>query len=133
MSAAPRGSTAATLGLVVMITWTVVVKYLVPILWGFSAGVAAPIMWDFWPVAHALLLVLLLRRHPWAWIAGISIGAIETGIVVWKLVAFALAPERGIWKLLWATNKLYVLAYFVLLLIWLLAGSGRRLRRETGP
>ena len=71
---------AATVGaLVVMITWTVVVKYLVPLLFEVSVAVSgesapasealrgAGVMWDFWPLTHLLLAVGLWRRHRFVW------------------------------------------------------------------
>ncbi len=127
------GTNAAILGLVVMMTWTVVIKYLVPLVWAASErasgrAVAAPILWDFWPLAHLALVILLARGHRWAWGYGLAVGLVETTIVVSKLTAFALAPQREFMKLLWFTNKLYVLAFFVVFLVWLTVGSGRALR-----
>jgi hypothetical protein len=119
---------AAVGGLVVMITWTLVVKYLAPLLWGLSAGVPAPVMWDFWPLAHGALATLLWRRHRWAWSAAVAIATLEILIVAWKLGRFALHPQLEFWRLLWATNKIYVLVYFLALLAWLFFGAGRRLR-----
>lgn len=63
-----------------------------------------------------------------------GVNAATAGLVVmitWTMVIKYLAPLVHT-ALLWATNKLFVLAYFVLLLGWLLAGAGRRLRWETG-
>jgi len=128
----PRWLVAAVLGLVVMITWSVIVKYLVPILWFVAERGAGrepeeiPVMWDLWPLAHLLLAVLLWRRHPRAWRVGIAVGAAEWLIVAIKLAVYLAQPARDLWSLLWASNKLYVLAYFT----WLLAVLVRRGRSE---
>ena len=130
----PRWLVAAVFGLVVMMTWTVVVKYVVPLAWFAAeraagrAPAAAPVMWDFWPLAHLALAVLLWRRHRYAWLAGVAISAVEAAIVVVKLGAWLLAPARDLWSLLWASNKLFVLVYF----LWLLAVLLRRGREAVG-
>ncbi len=129
----PRWLVAAVFGLVVMMTWTVVVKYVVPLAWLASeraAGrhpAAAPVMWDLWPLAHLALAILLWRRHRLAWWAGVAVAAVESLIVVAKLGAYLLAPARDLWSLLWASNKLFVLLYFV----WLLAVLLRRGREAV--
>jgi hypothetical protein len=46
-----------------------------------------------------------------------------------KLALFLRAPEPTFWKLLWLTNKLYVLVFFAGLLAILLGAPGRSLRR----
>jgi cobalamin synthase len=65
--------TFSVFGLVVMATWTLVIKFLAPVLY-FAAEIAGgrppdgiPIMWDFWWVAHLALAWSLWRRHVWAW------------------------------------------------------------------
>ena len=118
----------AVFGLVVMATWTLVIKYLAPILYVVSERAAGrdpggvPVMWDFWWVAHLALAWLLWRRHRWAWGAGVAISAAEIAIVVVKLVAYALRPDLSFWRLLWFTNKVYVLSFFIVLLFLLLRG-----------
>jgi hypothetical protein len=130
----PRWLVAAVFGLVVMMTWTVVVKYVVPLAWlaaERAAGrqpAAAPVMWDLWPLAHLALAVLLWRRHRHAWAAGVAVAAVESVIVVAKLGAYLRAPARDLWSLLWASNKVFVLLYF----LWLLAVLLRRGRAAVG-
>jgi hypothetical protein len=138
-----RGGTAwitfSVLGLVVMATWTLVIKFLAPVLY-FAAEVAAgrtpegmPIMWDFWWVAHLALAWLLWRRHAWAWAAGLVITAVEILVVISKFAIYLQAPDWSFWRLLWFTNKLYVLAFFILLLVLLLRPAARAgLRRGDG-
>jgi hypothetical protein len=129
----------AVCGLVVMVTWTVVVKYLAPLLW-FAAERAAgrapdeaPVMWDLWPVVHAALALLLWRRHPWSLRVGIAVAAAETLIVAVKLAVYVASPARDFWSLLWASNKIYVLVYFSWLLAVLLKRRGDWISAEEQP
>jgi len=109
-------------GLGVMIVWTLVVKYLVPLHWYWAERLAGravarvPVMWDFWPLAHAALGVALWRGARRAWSLAVAVAAAECLVVSVKLVLFARAPEPSLWNLLWLTNKLYVLAFFAVLL-----------------
>ena len=128
-AAAPRSPcwvTCAVFGLVVMVTWTLVIKYLAPVLYFVSERAAGreppgvPIMWDFWWVAHLLLAWMLWRRHRRAWAFGVAVSALEILIVTVKFVAYLRAPDLSFWRLLWFTNKVYVLAFFVILLVVLL-------------
>jgi hypothetical protein len=126
----PRWVTATVCGLVVMITWTLAVKYLVPLLYVASRALEGSdepgrVMWDFWPLAHAAFAVLLWRGARYAWEAGVLLAAAESAVVIAKFARFLAAPEWSFWKLLWFTNKIYVLAFFLCLLAVLL-GPGRR-------
>ncbi|HEX9799135.1 MAG TPA: hypothetical protein VGC00_03090 [Thermoanaerobaculia bacterium] len=128
--ARPGWIVATVAGLGVMIVWTLLVKYLVPLHWSWAerlAGrtAAAPVMWDLWPLAHAALAAALWRRTRWAWRFGVVVAAVEVAVVASKLALFLRAPELDFWHLLWFTNKLYVLAFFACLLSVLL-GPGRR-------
>jgi hypothetical protein len=126
----PAWVTAAVFGLVAMIVWTLVVKYLAPLLWSLSRDLSgAPpepsaVMWDFWPVAHVVLAVALWRGARRAWEIGVAIAAVESAVVIAKFARFLAAPDWSFWKLLWFSNKVYVLAYFLALLAVLL-GPGR--------
>ena len=130
-SVRPRWVTATVFGLVVMITWTLVVKYLVPLVWTLSGALAgaaaepARVMWDFWPLTHLVLAVLLWRGQRFAWSSGVALAAAESAVVLLKLARYLAAPEWSFWKLLWFTNKIYVLAFFLCLLTVLL-GPGRK-------
>jgi len=117
----PGWVTASVFGLIVMATWTLVIKYLAPLLYAASehaAGhdVPAPILWDFWWVAHLLLAWLLWTGHRLARPAGYAIAVAEIGIVCVKFVVFLRAPEWTFWRLLWFTNKIYVLGFFAVFL-----------------
>jgi hypothetical protein len=109
-------------GLVVMATWTLVIKFLAPLLFAAAerlAGrpeAAAPIMWDFWWVAHLALARMLWARHPLAWVAGALVAIVEIVIVAVKLALYLKAPGLSFWDLLWFTNKIYVLVFFVIFL-----------------
>ena len=120
------------LGLVVMATWTVVVKFLAPVLFYLSEQYAgrpiaeAPVMWDFWWVAHLGLAWLFWHRHPLCVPAGLGLAAAESLLAIAKLVLYARQPDLSFWGLLWLTNKIYVLGFFILLLAYLSRGSIRR-------
>ena len=128
-----------------MIVWTVVVKYLAPLHWAWAERLAgreasAPVMWDAWPLVHAALAALLWTRHPRAWLAGVAVSSAEIAVVAGKLALWSRAPDTGFWTLLWLTNKLYVLAFFVALLVLLLGPgraalcvSGTSVHRAAGP
>jgi hypothetical protein len=120
--------TASVFGLVVMATWTLVIKFLAPALYVVAERAAgsrpaeAPVMWDFWWVAHLLLAWLLWRRHPRAVHLGTAVAAVETLIVSTKLALYAGRPDLSLWGLLWLTNKMYVLAFFAAFLVLALTG-----------
>jgi len=121
----PGWVTASVFGLVVMATWTLVIKYLAPILYAAAeraAGhdVTAPVLWDFWWVAHLALAWLLWTGHRLARPAGYTVAVVEILIVCVKFLLFLRAPEWSFWRLLWFTNKIYVLAFFVIFLTALL-------------
>jgi hypothetical protein len=121
----PAWVTASVFGLVVMATWTLAIKYVAPILWAAaerSAGreAVAPIMWDFWWVAHLALAWLLWTGHRLARMTGYAVAIVEIAIVAMKFVLFLRAPDWSFWKLLWFTNKIYVLGFFVVFLVALL-------------
>lgn len=136
-SAPPRWVTATVVAIVVMMAWTVVVKYLVPLLWFWSerfAGrepAAVPVMWDFWPLAHLLLAVGLWRRARWLWVYAVAVSVVESAIVISKFAVYLGAPRLDLFGLLWFTNKVYVLAFFLCFLAVLL-GPGRRALRAPG-
>ena len=115
--------TGSVLGLVVMATWTVVIKYLAPLLWAVSERAAgrpeagAPVMYDFWWMAHLLLAWLLWRGHPMARPAGLVIAPLEIVIVAVKLALYLRQPEQTFWRLLWFTNKIYVLGFFLVFFV----------------
>jgi hypothetical protein len=123
----PAWVTASVFGLVVMATWTLLIKYLAPIVWAVAEHAAgqdavAPIMWDLWWVAHLALAWLLWHRHPQARNAGLAVAAAEIVIVTVKFVDYARHPDLSFWRLLWLTNKVYVLLFFV----WFLCALIRR-------
>jgi hypothetical protein len=145
----PRGAqgwiTFSVFALVVMATWTLVIKYAAPLLF-FAAERAAgravagpPVMWDFWWVAHLLLAALLWRRDRRAWAVGVAVAAVEVVIVAVKFAVYLQQPDLSFWRLLWFTNKVYVLAFFLFLLALLarrdvrdaLGASHGRDRRQT--
>lgn len=128
--ARPAWRVAIVFGLVVMIVWTVVVKYLVPLHWFWAERLAGrpvgapPVMWDFWPLAHAVMAIGLWRGMSWAWRFAVAVSAVEIAVVATKFALFFRAPELDLWRLLWFTNKVYVIVFFAATLAVLL-GPGR--------
>jgi len=110
---------ALVLGLVFMIVW----KYIAPIHWYLAESFAGntpdsiPIDWDFWPLAHAWVAWLLWTRSSIAWHAGVVVAALEVLVVTVKFAGFFLNPEFDFWRLMWFTNKVYVLAFFLVMLV----------------
>lgn len=128
---ADRFVTASVFGLTVMAVWTLVIKFLAPLLWAVAeraAGreAAAPVMWDFWWVAHLALALLLWRRHRQAWVFGVVVAAVEIAIVAIKFFVYLKAPDLSFWRLLWFTNKVYVLGFFLVFLPLLLRRGMRQ-------
>ncbi len=113
--------------LFVLAAWTVVIKYLFPVTFALNEGVAIDqyIMWDFWWIVHLWLGWSLLhwRRYTYSIAMGISLA--EIGIVVTKIWMFLAAPEWTIWRTNWFINKIFVLACFALLLIYLIRYAER--------
>lgn len=135
MSIHPRSAdrfiTASVFGLVGMAVWTLVIKFLAPLLWAVAERAAgraavAPVMWDFWWVAHLALAWLLWRRHRLAWVFGVVVAVVESAIVAAKFYAYLQAPDLSFWRLLWFTNKVYVLGFFLVFLPLLLRRGMRQ-------
>lgn len=126
----PGALVGSVFGLVAMIAWTLAVKYLAPWCWFLAerfAGrspAAVPVMWDFWPLLHAGLAVALWRRWGYAWRFALAVALGEVAVVTVKFALFLRAPEWSFWNLLWFTNKIFVLAFFLWLGAWLL-GPGK--------
>ena len=127
----PKLRLAAVFGLVVMATWTLVAKFLAPVLWAYAERAAgrpaeAPVMWDFWWVAHLALAWMLWHRHRWARSFGLLVAGVEIAIVATKFAFYLQAPDLSFWRLLWFTHKVYVLAFFVVFAAWLFRPAARR-------
>lgn len=133
-SSAERFANVAALGLVVMAVWTLVIKFVAPVLYFLSSDGdgTLPIMWDFWWVAHLWLAWLLWKRSGLTWLAGFWIALVEIIIVVTKFILYALEPDTSFWMLLWFTNKVYVLFYFVVFLHFLMTRELRSALSRKG-
>ena len=83
-------------------------------------------MWDFWWVAHLWLARMFWHRHCWAWMSGFLVAGVEVVIVTVKFVGFFQDPDLGFWRMLWFTNKVYVLLFFVVLLVLLFVPAFQR-------
>ncbi|MFL6293391.1 MAG: hypothetical protein ACJ759_21055, partial [Thermoanaerobaculia bacterium] len=105
-----RGIDLCVLGLVVMVTWTVIVKFLAPVLFYAAERQAGrpiagpPVLWDFWWLAHLGLAWLLWNRLPLALPAGRGLAAAEVLIALGRLAFYLREPDLSFWGLLWLTN-----------------------------
>lgn len=119
-----------------MATWTVVIKFLAPVLYAVAErasgndAATAPVLWDFWWVAHLALAHLFWHRHRAARWVGLAVAWTEVVIVAVKFYRFLQDPDWTFWRLLWFTNKVYVLAFFLVLGFWLLTDRFRRQLEE---
>ena len=118
--------------LILLAAWTVTIKFLFPIAFALAGGspLATYIYWDFWWVAHLWLAWALLRSPPYTTALALGVAAVEIAIVVTKFVLFLAAPEWTIWTTNWFINKLFVLACFCLMMVWL---ASRRVRQSARP
>ena len=117
--------------LFVLAAWTLVIKYIFPI--GFAIAEGAPlttyVLWDFWWVVHIWLGWSLLHWRRYTFVAALAVSIVEIAIVVTKFALFLSSPEWSIWRTNWFINKLFVLACFVMLFVYLIANA-QRLRIE---
>jgi hypothetical protein len=116
--------------LFILAAWTVVIKYLFPMAYSIAHGepVATHVYLDLWPVVHVWLGWSLLHWQRYTFELALGVSIAEIVIVVSKFVLFLGAPEWTIWRTNWFINKVFVLACFSLLLVWLIA-RGRAARR----
>lgn len=113
--------------LFILSAWTLVIKYIFPAAYAVAEGVpiGSYVMWDFWWVVHIWLGWSLLHWRRYTYAAAIAISVAEIAIVVTKFVLFLSVPQWTIWRTNWFINKVFVLACFVLLLVYCLANSAR--------
>lgn len=112
--------------LVLVAIWTVVIKYLFPMI--FAAAYGEPmgryIYWDLWPLAHLWLARVLLTQAPYQRYLAVAMSGLEIIIIGWFFYRFLSAPDWSIWRTNWFINKLFVLAVFVALFTFSLTKPG---------
>lgn len=108
--------------LFILAAWTLLIKYLFPAAYALAEGVPITtyVMLDFWWVAHIWLGWALLTRPRYTFALALIVSVVEVIIVVTKFALFLPAPEWNIWRTNWFINKVFVLACFVMLLVYLL-------------
>ena len=111
--------------------YTLIIKFLNPILYFIVEGRAqgltqAPILWDFWWVAHLFLGFCLLRKEKFAWGFALIVSWVEILIILTKFWIFWKNPFFTFWTLSWYVNKCFVLSYFVCLAVCLWLPDIRR-------
>jgi len=122
--------------LCMLATWTLVIKFLNPILMTWAEvertgeGSGPYILWDFWWVPHLLLALWLWKRLTMVWEFGMVVSVVEILIILKKFYVFLqapLAPRYGAPPVFdtflafhWFLNKVMVLFFFILLLSQLL-------------
>ena len=102
----------------VLVAWTVFIKYLFPIGFALVSGEAwtTYIYWDLWPLAHLWLAWALLARPGYTRLLAIGMSVVEIVIIVTLFIGFLADPEWSIWRTNWFVNKVFVLAAFILVL-----------------
>lgn len=98
------------------------IKFIFP--WVFDAAYGHPpgthLYWDFWWVIHLWLAWALYQKPGYLWWFAIGVSVIEIAIIVTKFVLFFQQPDWNLWQTNWFINKVFVLACFVVLLLWCL-------------
>lgn len=107
--------------LIILAVWTLVIKFVFPIAFDAAYGhpIGTHIYWDFWWVAHLWLAWAFLSRPRYTYLLALGISVVEIAIIVVKFYLFFQAPDWTIWQTNWFINKVFVLACFVLILIYL--------------
>ncbi|MFW5824539.1 MAG: hypothetical protein ACOCVV_06210 [Marinobacter sp.] len=102
----------------VLVAWTVFIKYLFPVGFALAGGEAwtTYIYWDLWPLAHLWLAWALLARPRYTRMLAIGMAVVEIVIIVTLFTRFLADPEWSIWRTNWFVNKVFVLVSFVLVL-----------------
>ena len=117
-------------------TWTIVIKYVDPLLWAEAERIAgrataAPILWDFWPLAHVSLAAWLFAPRRGAWMFALIVSAAEIAVVSIRLAAFLGDPIWSFQQLSWLFNKIFVFATFLAILPILLRSDVRTFFRRA--
>ena len=115
--------------LFLLAAWTLVIKFIFPFSFSWYEGTPLDtyIMWDFWWVVHLWLGWALLSWQRYTYALAVSVSAVEIAIISVKFKMFLGDPSWTIWTANWFTNKLFVLACFVLMLGYCVA-KHRKLR-----
>ena len=115
--------------LFLLAAWTLVIKFIFPFSFSWYEGTPLDtyIMWDFWWVVHLWLGWALLSWQRYTYALAVSVSVVEITIISVKLKVFLGDPSWTIWTANWFTNKLFVLACFVLMLGYCVA-KHRKLR-----
>lgn len=102
----------------VLVAWTIFIKYLFPIGFALAANEAwtSYIYWDLWPVAHLWLAWALLAQPPYTRLLAASMAVVEIVIIATLFIGFLSDPEWSIWRTNWFVNKVFVLIAVVLVL-----------------
>ena len=113
--------------LFILAAWTLVIKFIFPMAYALAQGAALGtyVYWDFWWVVHLWLGWALLHWRRSTFAIALIVSVVEIVIVTTKFALFLAAPEWTIWRTNWFINKLFVLACFVLLLVYLLRNAKR--------
>jgi len=102
----------------VLVAWTVFIKYLFPIAFALASGEgwATYIYWDLWPLAHLWLAWALLARPNYTRVLALGMAVVEIVIIITLFTGFLANPDWSIWRTNWFVNKVFVLTAFFLVL-----------------
>jgi len=114
--------------LYILAAWTVVIKYLFPIAYALAEGRPAGtyVYPDLWPLVHVWVAWSLLHWNRWTFSLALVVSIAEIAIIVTKFALFLSAPEWTIWRTNWFINKIFVLACFAWLFVYLARSAKRR-------
>ncbi|HEY8278262.1 MAG TPA: hypothetical protein VIH99_01475 [Bdellovibrionota bacterium] len=107
--------------LVFLAAWTLVIKFAFPAAMALnqSEPLLTYVMWDFWWVAHLFLAWQFAHWKSYTYLFALVTSVVEIAIIATKFTLFLRAPEWTIWRTNWFINKIFVLACFVGLLVFL--------------
>lgn len=120
--------------LFVLAAWTLTIKFLLPVAFALQENLPLShyIMWDFWWVAHIALGWSLLNWGSRTYAFALAVAGVEIVIILTKFWIFLAAPQWSLWTMNWFVNKIFVLACFISMMIYLLRFS-QRLRYLGAP
>lgn len=120
--------------LFILAAWTLTIKFAFPLGFALAEGVdlSTHIYWDFWWVIHIWLGWSLLNWQRYTYALAVITSFIEIAIIVTKFALFLDAPNWTLWSSNWFINKVFVLACFVIMLVYFIVERSALATRRRG-